>query len=169
MLSYPQGITSIDQVAVVVPSLDQAMEQYWTKFGIGPWSVYTFKPDWIRDMTIRGRRQDYTMRLAITQVGPTMYELIEPVEGPTLYEEFLAQHGGGLHHLGYFVQDLDKAIEAMEAQGYATVQSGRGFGVDGDGGYAYFDTVSAVGCILEAIAMPAKMPEPESTYPTASR
>jgi hypothetical protein len=56
MLTYPQGITSIDQVAVVVPSLDQAMEQYWTKFGIGPWSVYTFKPDWIRDVTIRGRR-----------------------------------------------------------------------------------------------------------------
>jgi methylmalonyl-CoA/ethylmalonyl-CoA epimerase len=106
------------------------------------------------------------MRLAITQTGPTMYELIEPVQGPTLYQEFLAQHGGGLHHLGYFVQDLD---EAMEAQGYAMVQSGRGFGVDGDGGYAYFDTVPAVGCILEAIAMPTKMPDPERTYPASSR
>jgi len=32
----------------------------------------------------------------------------------------------------------------MDRQGFPVLQSGRGFGVDGDGGYAYFDTEGAL-------------------------
>jgi catechol 2,3-dioxygenase-like lactoylglutathione lyase family enzyme len=158
-------IKSVDQVAVVVRDLDEAMRRYSEKLGIAPWSVYTFTSDWIRDMTFRGREQPYSMKLALAQVGDMMYELIEPVDGPNSYQEFLDARGEGLHHLGYFVDDLNAAIREMEAQGFTVLQSGRAFGVDGDGGYAYFETDGALGCILEAIEMPRAMPEPERTYP----
>ena len=29
------------QVAVVVKDLDESMKNYWDKWGIGPWKVYT--------------------------------------------------------------------------------------------------------------------------------
>ena len=45
------GMSSVDQVAVVVRDIDAAMEHYTNDLGIGPWAVYTFGPDWIRDMT----------------------------------------------------------------------------------------------------------------------
>ena len=161
------GIGSIDQVAVVVRDLDRAMEHYTNDLGIGPWAVHTFSPDWIRGMTFRGKEQGYTMKLAIAQLGPVMYELIEPVEGPTSYHEFLDEHGEGLHHLGYFVEDIDAEIKNMESKGFALLQSGRGFGKDGTGAYAYFDTERAVGCIVEAIELPAggELADPERTYP----
>lgn len=159
------GIGSVDQVAVVVRDLDAAMERYANEFGLGPWAVYTFSPDWIRDMTFRGASQGYTMKLALADVGGMMYELIEQVQGPNSYEEFLNEHGEGLHHLGYFVDDLDAAIRYMEGKGYSLLQSGRGMGVDDDGGYAYFETEGALGCIVEAIQMPRQMPDPEYTYP----
>jgi methylmalonyl-CoA/ethylmalonyl-CoA epimerase len=159
------GIGSIDQVAVVVRDLDEAMEKYTGVFGIGPWDVYTFSPDWISGMTFRGKEQPYTMKLALTQVGDVMYELIEPVDGPSSYEEFLNEHGEGLHHLGYFVDDIDVAIEEMESKGYPLLQSGRGMGTRNDGGYAYFETGGALGCIVEAIEMPEEMPPPERTFP----
>lgn len=159
------GIGSVDQVAVVVRDLDAAMERYANEFGLGPWAVYTFSPAWIRDMTFRGASQGYTMKLALADVGGMMYELIEPVQGPNSYEEFLNEHGEGLHHLGYFVDDLDAAIRYMEGKGYSLLQSGRGMGVDDDGGYAYFETEGALGCIVEAIQMPRQMPDPEYTYP----
>ena len=155
------GIGSIDQVAVVVRDLDRAMEHYTNDLGIGPWAVHTFSPDWIRGMTFRGKEQGYTMKLALAQLGPVMYELIEPVEGPNSYEEFLDEHGEGLHHLGYFVDDIDAEISNMESKGYPLLQSGR----PGDGGYAYFETERDFGCILEAIQMPSEMPAPERTYP----
>jgi methylmalonyl-CoA/ethylmalonyl-CoA epimerase len=162
------GIGSIDQVAVVVRDLDQSMERYTDELGIGPWAVYTFTPDWIRDMTFRGKEQSYVMKLAICNVGPVMYELIEPVQGPNTYEEFLNEHGEGLHHLGYFVQDVDAEIANMESRGFSVLQSGRGFGTKDDGAYAYFDTERAFGCILEALQMPPEMPDPERIYPEQS-
>jgi catechol 2,3-dioxygenase-like lactoylglutathione lyase family enzyme len=105
------------------------------------------------------------MKLALAQVGPTQYELIEPIEGPTTYHEHLESRGEGLHHLGYYVPDIDAEIARMAALGYPLLQSGRGFGVDGDGAYAYFDSESGFGCIIEAIAPPRQMPEPEYRFP----
>jgi methylmalonyl-CoA/ethylmalonyl-CoA epimerase len=157
---------SVDQVAVVVRDLDAAMKRYVEEFGIGPWSVYTFSPDWIKRMTFRGEERGYAMKLALADAGGMMYELIEPVEGPNSYQEFLDASGEGLHHLGYFVEDIDDAIKEMEEKGYPLLQSGRGFGTGGDGAYAYFETEGALGCIIEAIEMPtSEMPEPERVYP----
>ena len=90
-----------------------------------------------------------------------MYELIESVEGPNTYEEFLSTRGEGLHHPGYYVDDIDTEIAAMAAKGFPLLQSGRGFGVDWDGAYAYFETERVAGCILEAIEQPKRMPAPE--------
>jgi catechol 2,3-dioxygenase-like lactoylglutathione lyase family enzyme len=165
MPASPTRIASIDQVAVVVRDLDAAMVRYWTQHGIGPWDVYTYGPQRLSVMTFRGESRPYVMKLALAFVGDTMYELIESVEGPSIYDEHLAAHGEGLHHLGYYVADIDEAIAAMAARGYALLQSGRGFGQDGDGAYAYFDTASDLGCIMEAIEQPRQMPPPEQTYP----
>lgn len=155
---------SVDQVAVVVRDIDGAMRRYVEEFGIGPWAVHTFSPDWI-EMTFRGREQGYTMILALAQMGDVMYELIQPVEGPSSYEEFLNERGEGLHHLGYFVEDIDEAIREMEDKGFSLLQSGRGFGTENDGAYAYFETEDALGHIIEAIELPGALPDPERTYP----
>jgi methylmalonyl-CoA/ethylmalonyl-CoA epimerase len=74
-------------------------------------------------------------------------------------------HGEGLHHLGYFVENIETAITEMQARGYEVVQSGRGLGVDGGGAYAYFDTVDPLGCMLEAIEPPRRLPDPIRWFP----
>jgi methylmalonyl-CoA/ethylmalonyl-CoA epimerase len=167
MSPSPTGMRSIDQVAVVVRDLDAAMERYAAQLGIGPWDIYTYGPHRMHTMTFRGRDQPYVMKLALAQVGTTQYELIEPVEGPTTYHEYLEQRGEGLHHVGYYVDDIDTEIARMAALGYPLLQSGRGFGVDGDGAYAYFDSEAGLGCIVEAILLPRQMPEPEYRVPSA--
>lgn len=165
-MSNPVRLGSIDQIAVVVRDLDAAMARYVRDLGIGPWDVYTYGPNRLWKMTYRGVEQPYSMKLALAQVGPTMYELIQPLdEGSNIYQEFLDDRGEGLHHFGCFVSDIDAAIADMEALGFPLLQSGRGFGVDLDGAYAYFDTEAAFGCIVEAIEQPKRMPTPESTFP----
>lgn len=165
MAQSPSGMRSVDQVAVVVRDLDAAMKRYVDQLGIGPWDVYTYGPHLLHTMTFRGEERPYVMKLALAMVGATMYELIETVEGPNIYEEFLAERGEGLHHLGYYVESIDAAIDEMAAKGYALLQSGRGFGVDGDGAYAYFDTERDFGCIVEAIEQAATLREPDYRYP----
>jgi methylmalonyl-CoA/ethylmalonyl-CoA epimerase len=160
-------IESVDQVAVVVHDLDEAMRHYTTALGIAPWRVYTLSPDWVPNMTYRGREQPYSARMALADVGAMQYELIQPLDGPTIHREFLDARGEGLHHFGYFVDDLDAAIAEMAAQGFSVLQSGRRYGVDGDGGYAYFDTDAALACVVEAIELPRALRAPERTYPPA--
>ena len=162
------GLKGIDQVAVVVRDLDAAMHEYTEKIGIGPWDVYTYGPHRMHTMTYRGEQRPYVMKLALAFSGPTMYELIESVEGPNVYEEFLAGHGEGLHHLGYYVDDIHAEIANMKSLGYDLLQSGEGFGLHGDGAYAYFDTAGPLGCIIEAIELPKEMPPPERVYPERS-
>src|SRR5204863_4883783 len=135
---FPIG--HLDQVGIVVRDLGAAMRAYHELLGIGGWRVYTYGPRLVKDMTYRGRRQDYTMRIALTTLGSWILELVESVEGPNIYEEFLAQHGEGLHHVMTIVDDFDAAVARLESAGYELIQSGRGFGLDGDGGFAYFDT-----------------------------
>jgi methylmalonyl-CoA/ethylmalonyl-CoA epimerase len=162
------GIGSVEHVAVVVRDLDRAMEHYTNDLGIGPWVVYTLSPDWIRDMTFRGTQQGYVYKLALCNVGPVLYELIESVQGPNHYEEFLNERGEGVHHLGYFVEDIDAEISKMESRGFSLLQSGRGFGTKDDGAYAQFDTERACGCVLEALELPTEMQPPERSYPEES-
>lgn len=81
-------------------------------------------------------------------VGATMYELNGAGPGSQLLRGFLYEHGEGLHHLCYLVDDLDAATKEVESRGYKLLQSGRGMGTNGDGGYAYFETESAPGHIV---------------------
>ncbi len=121
----PVAVRSVDQVAVLVLNLDRTLERCWSQLGIGPWDVYTYGPNRRSRMTFRGHDHPYTMKLGLAFVGPTMYELIESVSGPSIYAQFLQQRGEGLHRFGYYVDDIDQAIAAMESRGYVLLQSGR--------------------------------------------
>ena len=163
----PFPVTRIGQVAFVVRDLHKAMQTFFEQFGIGPWSVYTMEPPRVKDMTYRGRRQDFRMRIAFAMCGPTQIELVESLQGPNVYEEFLEQCGEGVQHLGIHVEDMELATRQMQALGYEVVQSGRGYGVQGDGGFAYLSTREAIGTLIELIQLPAERYPPEETYPPA--
>ncbi|MDQ1490105.1 MAG: methylmalonyl-CoA/ethylmalonyl-CoA epimerase [Actinomycetota bacterium] len=160
----PTGVPPTGQVAFVVTDLDVAVER-WRHLGFGPWNVWTFDERRLPKMLYRGEQGSFAMRLALCSIGPVTYELIQSLRGPNIYDDFLEERGPGVHHLGYYVDEIDGAIAAMEAKGYPMVQAGWGFGVDGDGAFAYFDTVDDYGCYYEAILGPRALPDPEEHVP----
>jgi catechol 2,3-dioxygenase-like lactoylglutathione lyase family enzyme len=162
-LPFLQG--GVAQIAFVVRDLDRTVEDYWKVFGIGPWHFYTYAPPLLERMTYHGAAATYRMRLALSYFGPMRIELIELGEGPTVYADFVARHGYGIQHLGLLVDDMDAAIAQAEAAGIAMIMDGGGFGVDGDGRYAYLDTEDRFGTTLELIQRPRQKPEPEKVYP----
>src|SRR6266851_7781137 len=154
-------IGKIAQVAFVVRNLEARMQAFWTDFGVGPWSIYAFEPPRVKDMTYRGQRQDFRMRVAFAMCGETPIELVQSVAGPNLYEEFVAECGEGVQHLGIHVTDMDSATRQMQALGYEVIQSGRGYGVRGDGAFAYVSTARAIGTLIELIQLPAERYPPD--------
>ncbi|HEV2356445.1 MAG TPA: VOC family protein [bacterium] len=158
-------LRTINQVALVVEDLDAAVRRYWERLGIGPWRIYTYQPPLVKDMTYRGRPHEYRMRLAIAYAGDVMVELIQPLSDENVYTEHLRQKGPGLHHVGVFVPLLRDAVADATRAGYQVLQSGRGYGLHGDGGYAYLDTQDLFGMIVELIELPKERVEPEAVYP----
>jgi methylmalonyl-CoA/ethylmalonyl-CoA epimerase len=157
-----QGVA---QVAILVPDLDAAVKAYWEDFGVGPWHIYTYGKPLVKAMTYQGEPADYSMRVALSYLGPTRIELIQPLEGDTVYADFIKEHGYGVHHFGVLVDDMEVALAEAEAAGVAMTMDGAGFGLDGDGHYAYLDTEARIGVTIELIERPKGRVEPERVYP----
>jgi hypothetical protein len=152
---------------MVVEQLDETVERYHRMFGIGPWHFYTYGRPLLRQMSYRGEPADYRMRIALSYFGPTRIELIELGEGDTVYGDFVRQHGYGVQHLGVLVDDMAEALAVAREAGFTMTMDGSGFGLDGDGHFAYLDTEQDYGFTLELIQRPERRVPPERVYPPA--
>ncbi|MDR1798881.1 MAG: VOC family protein [Bifidobacteriaceae bacterium] len=75
--------------------------------------------------------------MAFFDVAPgVQLELIQPNGVPSAWQDFLDQHGEGVHHVAFGVTDTSRRLEALTAEfGWPVLQRGR-YG-DGSGEYAY--------------------------------
>ena len=156
--------TEIIQVALVVRDLDAALRTYVEEYGLGPWSIYEFNPQNVQDMVKDDEPAEYAMRIAVTTVGGVQLELVQPLDERSIYAEFLATKGEGLHHLGVGVRDYGEALGILRAKGHSVVQGGLYNGVT----FAYLSTDRDLGVITEIFdGAPGQDQEPDSIYPPA--
>ncbi|MBW2275140.1 MAG: VOC family protein [Deltaproteobacteria bacterium] len=135
------------QVAYVVPDL--AASEAWFQKILGV-------PSWVRmenvafgaDCSYRGRPSDSAAHLSIGFLRGSQIELIEPVRGESLYTEFLAEKGPGLHHLAFDVPDFAGTVAALGEQGLELLAQGR---VGPGSEFAYFDCASAGTSVIEIL------------------
>lgn len=96
-------------------------------------------------------------------VGDLEIELIEPLEGPSVHRDFLAEHGEGVHHVACFEFDDPYAVaEAFAEAGVPIVQEGTWY----DTHYMYFDTAAHMDELcFETLAGGDVDPGPKYVYP----
>jgi methylmalonyl-CoA/ethylmalonyl-CoA epimerase len=150
----------VGQIGIVVRDLESACRRYSALWECGPWRVYTYGPEILSSQSYRGEPSTFVVRIALNSTTPQL-ELLEPISGPSVYDDWLERRGEGLHHLAAFVVDADEAIASLAEAGYRVVQEGRGFGLEGDGVFAYFDTEHDLGYLLEVVEPPNVRREPE--------
>ncbi|MBU6280125.1 MAG: VOC family protein, partial [Actinomycetales bacterium] len=144
----------IGQIGILVPDLAPAIRQWSAVMGSENWLVFTYDSEALPNMTYRGRPGAFAMRVALLGRDPQI-ELIESLRGPNIYDDWLADHGYGTHHLGFYVESITATMKSLGDLGIAVLQSGMGYGLNGDGGFAYLDTEDVLGVILEAIEIPS--------------
>jgi catechol 2,3-dioxygenase-like lactoylglutathione lyase family enzyme len=164
-LPLPFLNNGIAQIAMVVEDLDAAVEQYHKLFGIEGWTFYTYGKPLVKEMSYHGQPAEHSFRVALSYFGDMRIELIQPLEGESIYKDFIAEHGYGLQHLGVLVEDMQAALAQARAAGLEMIQDGSGFGLDGDGHYAYLDTQKTLGVTIELIERPKHRHQPERVYP----
>lgn len=152
------------QVAIVTDDIYKGMEQL-TALGIGPWTVFEVTPE-SSDMHYRGERKGFSMKLAFTQHGSMMWEVIEPTGGQSIYQDFLDEGHKGFHHVAADINGLpyEERVAGLKERGYEEVQGGTAF--NGNVKFAYFHSGEAESPWVEIFEFAEGFePEPEEWYP----
>jgi len=129
----------INQIAIVVKDLESVAKNYWDILGIGPWAIYKWEAPLVYDRKYHGRIVWAREKIALAQVGDVQLELVQPVEGPSIYRDWLDEVGEGLHHINFLVDDVDEAVEMLAMEGFPSMQSGRFEPREQKGAYNYID------------------------------
>jgi catechol 2,3-dioxygenase-like lactoylglutathione lyase family enzyme len=151
----------ISHISIVVKDLQKSMEGFRSILGIGPWSIIgTLEPPHLTNIRVRGKETKHSMKIAQAKVGEMVLELIQPLEGESVYKEFLEEKGEGVHHIAFHEPGKEEEIlKEFERMGIKVLQSGSYKGVR----WYYMDTEKILGLVCEMEF--GEAPESEATYP----
>jgi len=138
----------IIQVGLVVRDAEATARAWTERFAFGPARIV----DWPHESTnpadvgtYRGQPGNFRMRLAFLETPSIQIEFIQPLEGDNIYAEWLEQHGEGLHHILFTVDDPQAIAAGLNVpimqSGSSTIHPGAI--------WAYLDTQELLGCIIE--------------------
>lgn len=99
-----------------------------------------------------GKPGNFTFHLYLASSGDSMLELIQPVSGQSIFQDYLDLHpDGGVQHIAYMVAEteMDNAVAEFTSQGYPVITSLR-LPV---ASVAFFDTSKEIGVVTEIIGL----------------
>lgn len=138
---------SLHHVCLVVHDLDE-VAAYYESIGIGPWHDYPPLAAYLHELRGPDPQAFLQLRYRYADLENVQLQLCQPGPGDTPQRRFLDSRGPGVYHLGFGVDDCDRAESAALAAGLRVASHGRR--EDGSG-FTYFDTAAA-GVVLEVRA-----------------
>jgi LAO/AO transport system kinase len=127
--------TTIDHLGIAVRSIDDALKFYEAQLGL--------------HVTLRETVVQEEVNVAILPVGESRIELLEAASADSTIGKFIAQRGGGIHHVALRVSSLQAVVEKLKAGGARILNEPR----TGAGGhlYVFVHPASGGGVLLELI------------------
>ena len=141
------GTNIVCQVGLIVRDVEKSAETYSQVFGLPKPNVIITDPVDVAKTAYRGEPTSARAKLAFFDMGQVSLELIEPIDGPSTWQEFLEEHGEGVHHIAFRIKDTGGVVAYLEGKGIEVVQQGHYTG----GMYTYVDSAPALSVILELL------------------
>jgi methylmalonyl-CoA/ethylmalonyl-CoA epimerase len=95
--------TAVDHIGFAVRDIEAAVAFYSRTFGVSDWEQIAMP--------------ERHMRAAVASVGDMLLELIAPTSEQASFAKFLEQHGPGMHHVGYRVDNIADALAQVQQCG----------------------------------------------------
>jgi methylmalonyl-CoA/ethylmalonyl-CoA epimerase len=135
---------NVKHVSYVVKDINASAQQFNALMGLQ--FNHRFDAVFTKGM-VRGKETGFAAKLAVAQLESFAFELLQPVQGHTIWEEFLEERGEGAHHFGALVANLNSEIARFEALGCKLLQ----WGESDHARVAFLDTFKTTGMLLELI------------------
>ena len=141
------GSLTITQVGIVVRDIEKTIRAYADVLGVPVPSVNLTAGLDEAHTEYKGGPSEARAKLAFFNMGQVSLEIIEPVGGPSTWQDFLDTHGEGVHHIAFEIKGMDKQITYLTSKGVPLIQRGDYTG----GRYAYTDGEPRLAVILELL------------------
>lgn len=102
-------ITGVSHIAIAVRSLDEAIPFYRDTLGL-PFEGTEVVPD-------------QKVKVAFFLAGNTRIELLEATADDSPISRFVAERGGGIHHLALRTEDVSSEIAEMQERGVRMIDT----------------------------------------------
>jgi Glyoxalase/Bleomycin resistance protein/Dioxygenase superfamily len=101
----------------------------------------------------RGEPADYRADISLSYAGDTQLEVIAPTSGRSIYTDFLADSGPGLHHICLETLDFEAALEQVASTASVVAQGVMPGGMK----FAYLSAAAAGVPYLEIAYIPPEI------------
>ena len=133
-----RGLGKVHHVALIVASIDAALELWRDVLGLRLESVMDIPED--------------RVRIAFLAVGESKVELVEPTDDTTGVARFRASKGEGFHHVCFEVGNLSETLLRLEIDGLELIDRAPRRGAEGP--VAFIHPRSCHGVLVELIEAP---------------
>lgn len=104
-------LKKLHHVSLAVKDADQVMRAWEKVLGIGPWKLNA-------DMGgVDAKGRTWKAKEYWAQLGDTVIEIIQPVEGRIVQSRYLDDVGPGMHHIAFEVDDVESTLEELLENG----------------------------------------------------
>jgi catechol 2,3-dioxygenase-like lactoylglutathione lyase family enzyme len=112
------------QIAFVVDDVEKHLEMYARLFGIEtPGTNITGAHEETQSL-YRGEPTDGRAKVGYIPLENILLEFIEPIEGPSVWQDCLEKKGNGIHHMAFIVDGVEQVIDGLEGFGLPLLQLG---------------------------------------------
>lgn len=126
------ALPSPNHIGVVVKDVDKTTKFLSSMWGLGPWHTLDCKAR--KDDMIVG--EPFRLKIAFAKLGSTVLELLQPVEGNSIWAQALETEGEGIHHIAFSVSNWDEMVSKLQERGGKMV----GGAIFDGKRWCYFDT-----------------------------
>ena len=139
-------LTRIDHIGIACRDLTERISFYETTFGLTVVS---------REINQEQGVREAMLHVADGPAGSSYIQLLEPLAADTPVGRFIARRGEGMHHVGYGVPDLSRALTALGAAGVPLIDKRPRHGSMG-AAVAFLHPSGMGGVLTELVQAPAR-------------
>ncbi|MEA5565011.1 VOC family protein [Anabaena sp. UHCC 0399] len=164
-------INQIFKIGILTYDLDKTLRNYVEILGIGPWKIYHLQEPRLSQTKLRGKKVNLSVQIAVAYVGNTLLEIVQPLDGSSIYHELLDKQGEGVHYIGVSSDKLNfsELLQHFSKLGCSIAMEGT---LENTYQFAYVDTKSLAKMMMEVVSIPVqKIPlaleslKPDKIYP----
>jgi hypothetical protein len=144
------ALPRVGQLGIITRDIQDALPGVAAAFNMRTW----YEPKYAeKQFFINGEQANLEFNLVFAYSGGLQVELIEEKsQKAEIFRVHLDQQGQGIHHLGFFIPDMDAKLKIVEQLGLDIIFEGK-FKTAGGGSvrFVYLNTRQQCGIILELI------------------